>query len=193
VPDLFQTLQAFLQEMELPATLLPGNTIVQIPNYIGVNGRWTLFAQAVEDKQQVILYSICPITIPAAKRAPLAEFITRANYGLLIGNFEMDYNDGEVRFKTSSVAPADLIAASDLGKAVLAQLLHLNVVTMDRYLPGIMAVASTNTTPTDLIAEIETAEMLPLTTTNVPPTPDTGASSAVSYETQGAQPASTDE
>ena len=29
----------------------------------------------------------------------MAEFLTRANYGIMIGNFEMDFNDGEVRYK----------------------------------------------------------------------------------------------
>ncbi len=29
------------------------------------------------------------------------EFITRANYGLPSGNFEMNYDTGEVRFRTS--------------------------------------------------------------------------------------------
>lgn len=32
-------------------------------------------------------------------KAEMAEFITRANYGLFNGNFEMDYRDGEVRYK----------------------------------------------------------------------------------------------
>ena len=31
--------------------------------------------------------------------ANMAEFICRANYGLKMGNFELDFDDGEVRFK----------------------------------------------------------------------------------------------
>ena len=31
--------------------------------------------------------------------ASMAEFLTRANYGLLNGNFEMDMGDGELRYK----------------------------------------------------------------------------------------------
>lgn len=30
----------------------------------------------------------------------IAEFLHRANYGLRCGNFEMDYEDGEIRYKT---------------------------------------------------------------------------------------------
>ena len=29
----------------------------------------------------------------------MAEFLTRANFGLKIGKFELDYNDGEVRYQ----------------------------------------------------------------------------------------------
>ena len=30
----------------------------------------------------------------------IAEYLHRANYNLLNGNFEFDYNDGEIRYKT---------------------------------------------------------------------------------------------
>ena len=34
-----------------------------------------------------------------ASLGAVAEYITRANYGLRLGNFEMDYRDGEVRYR----------------------------------------------------------------------------------------------
>lgn len=45
------------------------------------------------------------IAVPAIKaddasRMNVLEYISRANYGLRNGNFEMDLNDGEVRYKT---------------------------------------------------------------------------------------------
>ena len=33
---------------------------------------------------------------------PVSEVLVRANWGLSVGNFEIDVSDGEVRFKTSS-------------------------------------------------------------------------------------------
>lgn len=36
----------------------------------------------------------------AATMKRTAEFLTRANYGLVFGNFEMDMHDGEIRYKT---------------------------------------------------------------------------------------------
>lgn len=33
--------------------------------------------------------------------AQVAEYLTRANYGLNIGNFELDFRDGEIRYKVA--------------------------------------------------------------------------------------------
>jgi hypothetical protein len=38
---------------------------------------------------------------PPRRRDEVARFITLANWALTIGNFEMDYDDGHVRFKSS--------------------------------------------------------------------------------------------
>ncbi len=46
-------------------------------------------------------YAISPLTVPPSRVAETAELITRINYGLSIGNFELGCDDGEVRFKTS--------------------------------------------------------------------------------------------
>ena len=40
-----------------------------------------------------------PINVMEAKKPAVAEFITRINYELVDGNFEMDYADGEIRFR----------------------------------------------------------------------------------------------
>lgn len=51
---------------------------------------------------EYIVYAVSPIGADEndpQMMANMAEFICRANYGLKMGNFELDYNDGEVRFK----------------------------------------------------------------------------------------------
>ena len=45
-------------------------------------------------------YAICPLNADEDTRPVVAEYLTRANYGLNNGNFEMDYSDGEIRYKT---------------------------------------------------------------------------------------------
>ena len=80
----------------------------------------------------------------------MAEFITRANYGMIVGSFEMDYGDGEVRYKTSIDVEGDRLS---LG--LVRQLVYINVLMMDRYLPGIMKVAYGDVDPAAAIDSIE--------------------------------------
>ena len=48
------------------------------------------------------VYAISPVSADAedaGQMAKMAEFITRINYGLKDGNFEMDFRDGELRYR----------------------------------------------------------------------------------------------
>ena len=42
-----------------------------------------------------------PIRVAEEQRQIVAELLARINYGLNIGNFELDMTDGEIRYKTS--------------------------------------------------------------------------------------------
>ena len=116
----------------------------------GQNGEQRCFAQIRQDLEQLVFYAVAPIKVPEVTRAAVAEFITRANYGMRIGNFEMDFNDGEVRYKSA----LDFEGAT-LDDALIRNVLYPAVQTLDRYIPGIMAVAFGNREPATVIAEIE--------------------------------------
>jgi hypothetical protein len=146
---LFETLSAFFSENEWLATRLGEEPVLQLA-FQGTNGRWLCFAQAREEMRQVVFYSVAPIQVPAEKRAAVAEFTTRANYGLILGNFELDFGDGELRYKTSLD-----IEGVDLVPAMLQPLTFVNVSTMDRYLPGLMAVVYGGQSPEAAVEQIE--------------------------------------
>jgi hypothetical protein len=93
--ELMTTVQAFFTEDEWSFSEVEGRTTLQLV-FQGENGRWTCYAQVREPQAQFVFYSILPTNVPAAKRAAVAEFLTRANFGLVIGNFEMNMDDGEV-------------------------------------------------------------------------------------------------
>ena len=54
-----------------------------------------------EPRAQVAYYSLFPAVVPAERREAVVDFITRANVGLVIGNFEFGTDRGELRYKTS--------------------------------------------------------------------------------------------
>jgi hypothetical protein len=154
---IYETLQSFFSDVGLPAEPLDEtNTILRINDYVGTNGRWTVFAQALEQNAQIVFYSYSPINAPKEKMTAMAEFFTLANYGLVIGNFELDMKDGEIRFKTSMS-----VAGIEPPNVLLAQMVHFNTVTLDRYLPGIMAVVAGGVSPTEAINRVEAAEYSP--------------------------------
>ena len=92
-------------------------------------------------------------TLPASakdKLPQMAEFITRANYGLKYGDFEMDWNDGEVRFHLAF--PMSAVRAV---KILLPTLLMLPAKMLDQYSKGFTEVLMGLKSPADAIKDCE--------------------------------------
>lgn len=140
----------FLEEDEWPfQPPEPGEDSLFL-DFAGENGKWRCVALAKQEEEQLCFYSISPDKTPEEKRSSMAEFLTRANFGLSIGNFEFDFEDGEIRFKTSIDVEDDR-----LSQPLIKHLVYTNVVTMDKYVPGIAAIMYADISPIAAIAQIE--------------------------------------
>lgn len=149
--SMFDTMVQFFKDDEWRFEQIEGKTILKM-GFKGENGAWRCFAQIREEQKQFIFYSILDFNVPAEKRPKMAEFITRANYGLITGNFEMDFSDGEVRFKTSM----DVKDNEDkFCTSLIKKMVYLNVLMTDKYLPGIVAVQHDLLSPQEAIAKVE--------------------------------------
>jgi hypothetical protein len=111
----------------------------------GPAGSWNFYAQAVEEKGLILLYSIGPQRVPVERRLAVAEYLTRANYGLAAGNFELDFDDGEVRYKNVLQ-----IQGEGPDAMALKRLVRANGIAMETYLPGIAAIIAGAPVPTDV-------------------------------------------
>lgn len=80
------------------------------------------------------------------RRAACAELLSRLNFELSLGCFEMNHEDGEIRFRTSIVLPA-----ADITSGIVEHLLRSNLAIVDQRLKPIMAVLYANTTPADAL------------------------------------------
>jgi hypothetical protein len=147
---LLDAMVGFFRADDWNFTEVEGKDVLRM-GFSGDNGQWTCFAQAREQQEQFVFYSICPVKAPEEKRPAVAELLTRANYGLVVGNFELDYSDGEVRYKTSIAAKE----GETLTPGLIKHAVYANVLTMDRYLPGIMSVLYSDVSPADAIAKVE--------------------------------------
>ncbi len=109
-----------------------------------------------EDLEIIIFYVVSPQYVPEPQRVRAAEYLTRANYGLNVGNFEMDFNDGEVRYKTS----VD-VEGVEWGDKCLQNLIGTGVQTMTRYFNGLMSVCFSEVAPAEALRVIESGEGVP--------------------------------
>lgn len=145
--DIMTTIIAFCEQDDWPHTVVEDPPMVRT-GFSGDNGEFTCYLIAREEQFQVGCYSMCAGKAPPDKRREMAEFIAWANYGLPVGNLEMDMTDGEVRFRTSIDVEGD-----ELSVALVRNLVHANVTLMDRFWPGLMAVLYTDTSARDAYAK----------------------------------------
>src|ERR1035438_8505289 len=101
----------------------------------GKNGNFQCVADIREDEFNFGFFSICGVNTPKDKMTEMLNLINILNYGRFIGNFEMNYFNGEVRFRTSifykSITPnMDLVES----------LIMLNIIAMDSCHKAIMGV-----------------------------------------------------
>ena len=89
--------------------------------------------------------------VPENHRKPIAEAITRANYGLKLGNFEMDFDDGELRYQVA--LPIDDELPKD---DVLDHILYVGGAMIDRYVPAYLSIIYGNE---DVKLAIDAAEL----------------------------------
>ncbi len=115
--------------------------------FVGDHARMECWIVTYEDTERICFLSSVQAVVPENKRMAVAEYLTRANFGIILGNFEMDFSDGETRFKTS----AD-IETIELTATFVKNLIVANLGTVDKYYPGLMKVIFANMQPADAIA-----------------------------------------
>jgi len=147
--ELRERLEQFLDADGWPRQAGGAPTVLRM-GFSGQNGNWTCYLDVNEERRMAVFYSRCPLTIPEDRLVEVGTFLHRANYGLRLGGFEFDLDDGDIRYKTT-------LASDPAGwdRQTLASFFHTNVVMMDMYLPGIAAVAFGGATPEEAIRAIE--------------------------------------
>lgn len=146
---IYSAIVGFFESDDWNFQSMEGMPVLSMP-FTGRNGKWMCYAQARERQEQFVFYSVAPVNAPEDRAGAVVEFITRANYGMIIGNFEFDYSDGEIRYKTS----VD-VEGSELLPALVRHMVYANVIIMDRYLSGLMRVIYAEASPEDEVTKIE--------------------------------------
>ncbi|SOD70964.1 putative sensory transduction regulator [Jatrophihabitans sp. GAS493] len=143
-----------------PATAMEDGTGFTL--YIeGSENAWSALALTDDESSSFAFYSLSPVDAAPADLDRMAEYLHRANLGLLSGTFELDYDSGEVRLRSgldfATLSP-ELLADDAVLDSILLDLSAANVGTFDRYLVGLVAITLGSGDPADIIREIEQPE-----------------------------------
>jgi hypothetical protein len=87
-----------------------------------------------------------PLMIEERFRTIVAEFLTRANRGLVVGGFQFDFEDGELIFHCSQI-----LDEGKLTDEIIARLFRTSLTTSSRYWGGLMSVLYAGNTPRDAV------------------------------------------
>lgn len=149
---LFETVQAYFDDNDWPVDVHDELPIVRM-SYEGEHGSWPLYARVYEERDQVaVLCTLTDLVAPKARKS-VAELLARANFDLPYGNWEMDFDDGEVRFRTSID-----VSRATLTTGLLDPMVRTGLSLVDEFLPSLRAVASGTLSPAKAIAQFRESQ-----------------------------------
>ena len=119
-------------------------------DFRGEVGTYRVFARVDADDSLFQVFGSSPVRVPQGSRPAIAETLVRANCGLKVGKFEMDYDEGDLRFHASQLLPTDT-----LEDETIARLIGTTMAMLNTYLPAVLSVIYGNELPKDAIRHAE--------------------------------------
>lgn len=113
----------------------------------GVNTRFQSFIMVDEEQESLLCNTYINVRIPYTKRIETCEFMNRVNYELAYGNFEMDMDDGKIRYRTY----VDL-AGAEPSKEQILNFIWNGAQIFDTYYPGLTQLIEGNCTAEEALA-----------------------------------------
>ncbi|KAL7578444.1 hypothetical protein ACA910_012834 [Epithemia clementina (nom. ined.)] len=95
------------------------------------------------------VYYTSPTKVDEQHRTAIAEYFMRINYNVMLGHFDLDARDGEIRFKVSAI-----VKESKLSVQMVQQMIGVSMNTMDKFFPGVMAIQFGNKSPEQALDDI---------------------------------------
>ena len=131
--DLLQHLQDFYAKAEWPMVQVPDQPILT-SSYQGTHGQWAFVVVPHEDLGVVTMFCRAPLDSSPDRYDDLTVFLERVNFGLTIGAWVLDREDGEIRFRIGMDA-----SGGDLSNHLLRRFTMLCVTAMDSMVPTLQA------------------------------------------------------
>jgi hypothetical protein len=141
----YRTLLDFIEKRGYVHSSQPAERKILI-NITGRNAEYRFQLRLSHDDEFLQILVHYPFRVREEKlRGSVAELLTRANYAMLLGKFEMDLSDGEVRFHLSH------LIESELSVETVERLFFTSLLTAERYFPALMQHLHAGYTPEDAV------------------------------------------
>ena len=114
-------------------------------------GHADVFFHAYKDR--LVIHIMVPLNAGEEERAKVGEFLLRANYGLKVGCFDFDFDDGEISYRMSIYCGSDEFEPPTYEQIDFAVVVGLSMV--DRYGDALVKVMFGLVEPEDAIAAVE--------------------------------------
>ncbi|MBR2784175.1 MAG: YbjN domain-containing protein [Firmicutes bacterium] len=148
-PELAKTVKNYLDMNDWHYSFDEGKGIYKCG--VNLKGKVSECKLFIDIKDKAILnYAVINMRADESSRQKVAEFITRANYGLTFGNFEMDFEDGEIRYKMT-VDCENQVPGYD----VLDRMVVMPPLMFQRYGDGLLAVMFGFSEPKEAVEKSE--------------------------------------
>ena len=119
-------------------------------DFRGEVGTYRIFARIDADDSLFQVFGHSPVRVPPGSRPAIAEAVARINCGLKVGKFEMDCDEGELRFQAAQILPDD-----DLDEQTIQRLIGTTMSMLNIYLPAVLSVIYGNELPKDAVRHAE--------------------------------------
>lgn len=123
---------------------------VVVVELVGMHAIYTCRYYVPAELRVVVCCTRAPLVVPEAARRKVTEFITRANYGLLLGGFEMSLEQGSLFFRASCQ-----VEDGELTTQMACTLANVGVWAFDRYYPHLLEVVYGKRSVADAVQRAE--------------------------------------
>lgn len=119
----------------------------------GKKTKLDLVLDSRETSHIVMCFVYVPVQVPEDRRAAVAELFCRLNYRFSVGHFDLDFNDGEVRFRQSID-----VEGGELTETMFSNLIYSSLGTCDDQFPVLMRVVFGGKTAVEALQETDEAQ-----------------------------------
>jgi hypothetical protein len=148
--SLFEQVGQYLQALDLNFDSSADE--VYIGMYEGVHMTWRIFIRTDSESElrSIRVSSALPVKAPTNVRVAMAELMARVNYGLGVGMFDFDMDDGAMTYCIS----IELLDGA-LTKSMLSRMVSINMDIVDEYAPTFNSVMYGGVSPKDAFKAYE--------------------------------------